>query len=111
MIELYNIDDFVGGWFIGNFEPSLNKTKDFEVSIKTHEKGEIWDKHYHKIATEYNYVIGGQVEINGVVYKKGDIFVVPPMEIVDPNFLETCEIVCVKTPSAPNDKYVVKRDD
>ena len=105
----HDISDFKGGWFIGDFNPSLLKTKDFEVSVKTHPKREIWDKHYHKIATEYNYVMEGAVEIDGVIYKKGDLFVIHPEFVVDPNFLEDCSIMWVKTPSVVGDKYVVKR--
>lgn len=108
-IEKFHIDDFTKGWFIGDFEPSLFKTKDFEISIKTHPKGEIWDKHYHKLATEYNYVISGAVEINGITYKEKDLFVIYPNFVVDPNFIEDCSIMCVKTPSAIGDKFNIER--
>lgn len=109
-IEKHHINDFTGGWFIGDFEPSLLKTKDFEVSIKLHPKGEVWDKHFHKVATEYNYVVSGKVEIDGETYQPGDIFIIYPDFVVDPNFIEDCTIVCVKAPSAKGDKYVVERD-
>lgn len=108
-IEKHRIEDFVGGWFIGNFEPSLLKTDQFEVSVKEHPAGEIWDKHYHKVATEYNYVFAGCVEIDGVEYRKGDVFIIHPGFVVDPNFKEECTIMCVKTPCVPGDKYVVER--
>jgi len=109
LVKKYNLKDFKGGWFIGNFDPSIFKTKDFEISVKFHPKGEIWEKHYHKVATEYNCVISGKVEIDGVIYKKDDIFVIDKNYVVDPNFLEDCTIVCVKTPSHKNDKFVIKR--
>lgn len=109
MIEKRKLEEFKGGWFIGNFEPSVLKTNDFEVSIKIHPKGEIWPKHYHKIATEYNCVIEGKVEIDGVVYIKNDIFIIHPGYIVDPTFHEDCTIVCVKTPCVIGDKYEVPR--
>ena len=109
-IEKFDIKDFKKGWFIGNFEPTLLKTKDFEISVRTHPKGEIWDKHYHKIATEYNYVTDGAVEIDGVVYKKGDLFIIHPDFVVDANFIDDCSIVCIKTPSIMGDKYIVERD-
>ena len=51
----------------------------------------------------------GAVEFDGVIYKKGDLFVIHPEFVVDPNFLEDCSIMCVKTPSVVGDKYVVKR--
>ena len=37
----------------------------------------------------------------------GDIFIIYPGEISDPVFLEDCEIICVKSPSVPGDKYEV----
>lgn len=109
MIYKRHLSEFKGGWFIGDFEPSLLKTKDFEVSVKVHPKGEVWPKHYHKVATEFNCVVAGQVEIDGIVYKKDDIFVIPPMYVVDPTFLYDCTIVCVKTPCVIGDKYEVER--
>lgn len=108
-IQKYRIEDFKGGWFIGDFDPSLLKTKDFEVSIKLHPKGEAWDIHYHKVATEYNYVVSGRVKIEDEVYETGDLFVVEPNYVMDPEFLEDCTIVCVKTPSIVGDKYVLER--
>lgn len=105
-IEKHHISQFTGGWFIGNFEPSLLKTENFEVSIKLHPKGEKWDKHTHRVATEYNYVASGLVRIDGETYREGDIFVVPPHFVMDPEFLEDCTIVCIKTPSVKGDKYI-----
>ena len=106
-IERKHLSDFKGGWFIGDFEPSLLKSSEFEVSVKLHPKGEIWPKHYHKVATEYNCVVQGKVRIYGEVYEQDDIFVVPPGCTVDPEFLEDCRIVCVKTPCVKGDKYEV----
>tara|TARA_Y100001970_G_scaffold276402_1_gene379055 strand:- start:1772 stop:2119 length:348 start_codon:yes stop_codon:yes gene_type:complete len=109
-IKKYRLEDFKGGWFIGDFEPSLIKSKDFEVSVKIHPKGEVWEKHYHKVSTEYNCVISGKVKINGEVYKKNDIFVVKKNCVVDPTFIEDCTIVCIKIPSAKNDKFILKKN-
>ena len=109
MITRNNINSFHGGWFIGDFDPSLLRTKDFEVSIKRHPKGEVWPKHYHAVATEYNVVISGSVRIDDEVYRRDDIFIVHPNHVVDPEFLEDCTVVCVKTPSVAGDKYEVQR--
>lgn len=102
-----NIDEFHRGWFIGNFEPSLLKTDQFEVSILKHAKGEQWAKHYHAIATEYNVLLKGSMKINGELMIEGDVFVIEPGEAAEPEFLEDCTLVCVKTPSLPGDKYEV----
>ncbi len=96
----------VGGWFVGNFEPTAYKTKDFEVSYKLHPKGQEWDVHYHTDVTEINYVIRGKMILQGKTLKTGDIFILEPYEIADPNFIEDTEIICVKTPSI-NDKISV----
>lgn len=94
-----------GGWFIGNFNPAAYKTKEFEVCYKQHKKGEIWETHYHKIATEINFLISGSMIIQDTTLNAGDIFVMEPGEIADPTFLEDCSLVVVKTPSIKYDKY------
>ena len=43
------------GQYVGNFEPSAYKTKDFEAGYLLHKKGERWDVHYHKHMTEINF--------------------------------------------------------
>ena len=42
-MKIDNLDKMIGGWFIGNFEPSLLKTNDCEVAVKRYNKGD-----YHK---------------------------------------------------------------
>lgn len=96
-----------GGWFVGDFSPSAFRTKSAEVSFKTHPKGEAWETHYHKVGTEINLIVRGKLNINNVFFQAGDIFVIEPGEIAKPKFLEDCEMVVVKVPSVPNDKYVV----
>ena len=97
------------GYYIGDFEPSAFKTKNFEVAYVKHKQNDKWVKHYHKIITEINFVVSGKVRINDQVFVKGDIFVVEPHEIVDPLFLEDTELVIVKTPSDTTDKTIVPR--
>lgn len=99
--------DFYRGWVIGDFEPSLLRTKNFEVGILKHPKGERWPAHYHKIATEYNILIQGSMRLCDIELTAGDTFVLEPNEIADPIFHEDCTIVCVKVPSDISDKYIV----
>ena len=49
-MKIDNLDKMIGGWFIGNFEPSLFKTNDCEVAVKRYNKGDYEGHHYHKIA-------------------------------------------------------------
>jgi hypothetical protein len=104
-MKVNRIENMKGGWFIGNFEPSVYKTDQFEVSYKTHYKGEKWDFHYHTQVTEINYLVKGQMVIQNTPLNAGDIFVLEPYEIADPEFITDCELVVVKTPSA-NDKMI-----
>ena len=106
-MKIAKLNDMIKGWFIGNFEPSLCKTNDVEVAVKTYKKGDKEDKHYHKIATEYTVVISGRVKMNGTEYVSGDIIVMEPNEETDFECLEDGTVnVVVKLPGANNDKYL-----
>jgi hypothetical protein len=96
------------GWFIGNFDPSVLKTPDFEVGYLVRKKNEKHDHHYHKIAKEYNYLIKGSLFLHDQVLSAPCIFVIEPWEISEPKFLTDCHILCVKVPSLPGDKYEIR---
>jgi quercetin dioxygenase-like cupin family protein len=106
-MKKYKLSEFYRGWFIGNFNPSIFKTEHFEVGILEHKKGEVWPAHYHKIGTEYNVLIVGHMSVAGNDIRSGDIFVFDPGDVADPIFHEDCQILCVKVPSIPGDKYAV----
>jgi quercetin dioxygenase-like cupin family protein len=101
------LEDMFRGWVIGDFEPSLLKTQDFEVAILLHKKAEEWPAHYHKIATEYNILLSGTMSVCGKELVEGDTFTILPNEVAAPVFHEDCRIVCIKVPSLPDDKYLV----
>ena len=101
------LNDYIRGWIIGDFEPCIFRTKDFEVGVLTHKKGEIKPPHIHKLSTEYNVLLKGKVIIQGKELNTGDVFVLKKGEVADPNFLEDCTFLCVKVPSIPDDKYDV----
>ena len=109
-MKTFKIDDMFRGWFIGNFEPCVLRTKEFEVGVLTHKKGEYWAEHYHKISTEINILLCGRMTINGLDIHVGDIFVIEPNESSAPVFLEDCKVLCVKTPSVIGDKYETIRE-
>ena len=102
------LEDMTKGWFIGNFNPSLLKTNDVEVAVKSYKKGDYEGRHYHKIATEFTCIISGRVRMNGTEYASGDIIVMEPGEATDFECLEDgTQNVVVKFPGANNDKYEV----
>lgn len=104
-MKKFHINSMTGGWFVGKFSPSAFQTDACEVSYKTHKKNEPYAAHVHKIATEINYLIKGHMTIQKTELREGDIFVIKPGEIADPHFLEDCELIVVKVPSVPGDKY------
>jgi len=109
-MKIAKLQDMKGGWFIGNFTPSLFQTNDCEVAVKTYNKGDKEAAHYHKVATEYTAIISGRVRMNGVDYCAGDIIVMEPNESTDFECLEDGTTnVPVKIPGANNDKYLTKR--
>jgi mannose-6-phosphate isomerase-like protein (cupin superfamily) len=109
-MKTYRIENSIGGWYVGNFPNAAYQTKGLEVSFKIHKQGENWDWHYHEHLDEINLLIRGTMIIQGKKLIPGDIFILEPLEIADPDFLEDCEIVCVKVPNFTNDKVVVRRD-
>ena len=109
-MKKYKLQDMHRGWLIGDFEPSVLQTQNFEVGVLTHKKGEHWDEHYHKIATEINVLIEGSMTVNGIHIEVGDIFIIKPNESSAPVFLEDCKVLCVKTPSVIGDKYATIRE-
>lgn len=104
-LEKFNLDDMIKGWFIGNFEPSLFKTNDFEVGVKKYKMGEVENSHFHKIATEFTVIISGQVEMNKVVYQENDIIKIIPGLATNFKALTDVITVVVKVPGANDDKY------
>lgn len=107
-MKVEKLDNMTKGWFIGNFDPSLYKTNDVEVAVKSYKAGDHEDNHYHKIATEFTVIIDGEVEMNGVRYKKNDIIVMEPGDATDFKAITDSTNVVVKIPGANNDKYLVE---
>ena len=101
----FNLNDMIGGWFIGNFEPSLLKTNDVEVAVKKYNAGDYDSIHYHKIATEYTVIVSGQVEMLGKIYNQNDMLIISPLESTDFRAMTDTITVVVKIPGASNDKY------
>lgn len=107
-MRVEKLERMVKGWFVGNFKPSLYKTNDCEVAVKSYVKGDYEKKHFHKIATEITVVIKGRVKMFNQEFMEGDVIVVEPGEATDFEALEDCMNVVVKLPGANNDKYEVE---
>jgi len=101
-MKILSIKDFSNGWIIGDFEPSLHRTNDIEVALKSFKKQEKEPNHLQRIATEASLVVSGSHHL-----KSGDILVVEPGEAYDFEALEDSTVLAIKWPSLPDDKVIV----
>tara|TARA_R100000315_G_scaffold43267_1_gene19118 strand:+ start:192 stop:512 length:321 start_codon:yes stop_codon:yes gene_type:complete len=106
-MKVYDLKDYTRGWFIGDFEPSVFRTPDFEVGFLFHEKGENWPAHVHHLSDEFNVLVEGRMVICDQEINPGQIFVIEKGEVAAPTFLEDCKLLVVKAPSIPGDKHLV----
>lgn len=100
------LENMTKGWFVGDFYPTLYRTQNCEVAIKTYKEGDYEESHYHKVATEITVVISGRVKMFGRDFSAGDIIIVEPDDVTDFTALtDVCNCV-VKIPGVKNDKYL-----
>ena len=92
------------GWFIGDFDNALYRTKAFEVCYQDNPRGTT-PTHYHKELTEITLVISGRCLLNGEIFTAGDIHILYPGDISQLEYLEDTQVVTIKTPSIPEDKH------
>lgn len=104
----YQLADMTGGWFIGDFEPSILRSAEFEVAIKKYNKGDYEKEHYHKRATEITVMVAGEAEVSGCLIREGQIMVIKPNTPVDFKALTDVTTCVVKTPSVRDDKFIGK---
>lgn len=104
-MDVRRIEDFTGGWFVGDFEPTLLRTPGFEVGLKIHHRDEHIAPHIHHHVTEYNLLVRGSMRVNGRELTEGDLFILHKGERVDAEVLtDQAHVVVVKVPSIPSDK-------
>ena len=106
-MKKYNLNQFTRGWLIGDFEPSILQTKDFEFMVRFYKKGEVEQKHVHKVADEVTVVVKGVFLMNNEKYIEGDIIHLSPGDTTDFICLEDGVTAVVKTPSVIGDKYIL----
>ena len=106
-MKKYNLDKFVRGWIVGDFEPSIFRTKDFEFMVRYYKKGDSEEEHVHKIADEITVVVSGRFRMSGEILSKGDIIHLEPGDSVEFECLEDGATAVVKRPSVIGDKYIV----
>lgn len=106
-MEQFYLSNFTGGWFVGDFDPAIIKSKHVEVAIKRYGKWHREPSHVHKIADEITVIIEGTVLMKGHIYGQGQAVLVKAGEATD-FFTLTDVVTCViKSPSVIGDKYQV----
>lgn len=109
-MKTHHLKDFTKGWFVGNFEPTLFSTDQFEAAIKHYQTGDYERAHVHKIATEITVIVSGRAQMNGKIFEAGDIVVISPMESTDFRALVPTVTSVLKIPCVPNDKFLPEQD-
>lgn len=101
----------VRGWFVGDFTPSVVKTKEFEVAIQRYSAGDKEALHHHRIATEITVVLAGTARMFDKVWSDGDIITIQPGEATAFEALTDVTTVVVKLPSVSGDKHLGRLPD
>jgi len=105
-MELYRLEQFIGGWFLGNFSPTLETSSQMEVGLKRYPKGAVEPIHHQLVSTEYTLIVSGRCRIGSHILEPDDILCIPPMEAADFEALEDVVLVAIKTPSLSADKVL-----
>jgi hypothetical protein len=105
-MKLAKLSEFTNGWFLGNFNPSLFKSEDFEVCVKNFSKGEVEAAHFQRVATEVTVVLSGSVRMGEHILQVDDILIIYKDEVCDFEALSDCKVLGIKFPSLPNDKVL-----
>jgi quercetin dioxygenase-like cupin family protein len=103
-----HLADMVGGWFVGNFEPTTLKTSACEVALKRYAAGATEAAHVHRIATEVTLIASGRARMCGREFVAGDIITLQPGDVTGFVAIEDTTTVVVKMPSVAGDKYLVE---
>ncbi len=106
-MKFFNLNDFKGGWFVGDFIPTIIPATEAEVCIKRYNAGDHDQKHVHKIADEITVIVEGTVEMNGVKYHADDVILIEKGDETDFTAITEAITCVVKIPSVKGDKYLV----
>jgi hypothetical protein len=102
------LEEMVGGWMVGDFEPSCYRTAACEVACKHYDAGAREPAHVHRVASELTLIVSGDVRMNGRHFTAGDIVMLDPGEPTDFEALTAVTTVVVKMPSVRGDKFLVE---
>ena len=101
------LSDFFRGWFVGDFEPTLFKSKEIEVAVQVYKKNHIEPEHFHKVSTEITFMIKGKAFFNDQLISEDEGIIIFPGETNIFKAVTDCKTLVVKFPSIPKDKYLI----
>jgi len=105
-LNKFRIEDFTGGWVIGDFTPNLFQNVHVEVGVKYFELGSTEPMHAQILATEITIIHNGRVRIGDLILESGEVLVILPGEFADFEALTSGSLTCIKFPSIPSDKVL-----
>jgi dTDP-glucose pyrophosphorylase len=107
-VEVFKLENFVNGWFIGDFEPSILKNSGVELAVMNKKKGiGINDFHYHENCIEVNVLIKGKMKVNNKFIQENEIFIFNPNVPSIYEYLEDCIFVVFKNKPSNKDKVIM----
>jgi dTDP-glucose pyrophosphorylase len=107
-VKIYKLENFINGWFIGDFEPSILKNSGVELAVMNKKKGVgINDFHYHENCIEINVLIKGKMKVNNKYIQENEIFIFNPNVPSIYEYLEDCTFVVFKNKPSNNDKIIM----
>ena len=105
-MQIATLNEMVGGWFVGDFVPSLLRSPQFEVAVKYYKAGDREASHHHKAAEEITVIASGLVKMCGRELAAGDMVKLDRGESTSFEALEDTITVVVKSPSVAGDKFL-----
>lgn len=105
-MERLNLESYVNGWIVGDFNPSVMRTSEIEVGVKKFLLGDKEQEHYQKLASEVTFVLRGRIRMGNQFMAPGEGLLVKPEEVLDFEALEDSIVLAIKFPSLPDDKVL-----
>ena len=107
-MKCFKLEEYTRGWIVGDFVPSIFRTKTLEVGIKSYKKGEKEEQSVHKYTWEITIVVSGVIKMYNKILSKNEIIMLEPGDVSGFECIEDTSLVIVKYPSNPNDKITIK---
>jgi len=105
-LRKFQLADFTAGWVVGNFNPTLHQTKEFEFGVKYFNAGDLEPRHYQIVARELSIVVSGSCRIGSLDLVAGEGLLIEAGEEADFEAYTQCAIAVIKWPSLPADKVL-----